>query len=122
MTYLTDIGEFLAALGYTPIYYFYLDESASNCIAITPYGGTEKTPATGEKITQPDIQIMIRNSDLNIAFTKATAIYELLRTVYNVTIGSTRFMKITPKAPPGYVGRSTESGLHHISINFAVQF
>jgi hypothetical protein len=120
MTYITDIGGFLESLGFTPVYYFYPDQIAPNCYTIAQYGGTEKTPATGERTTQPDIQIMIRNSDLNIAYTKATEIYELLRTVYNSRIGNTRFMEISPKAPPGYVG--TENNLHHFSINFKVKF
>jgi len=120
-TYLSDLGTYLQGQGYSNIYYMGLDSASNNCISLTPYPGSEYTKIVSGEVNpySPMLNILVRNSSAQTGLATATAIYKLLRNIYNETIGTTKFINIKPSSTPGFVAKSS-AGLYIYSINFSL--
>jgi hypothetical protein len=125
-TYLDDLGTFLQTEGIgtlgTDIFFYGLDGASPNCISITPFisGKSSNSIVSGEiNPYEPDISIIIRNSDAATALTKATTIYKLMRNISNRTLGTTRFILIQEHGPPGFIAQ--QDGYYYFSINFSLK-
>ena len=122
-TYLSDLGAYLqtnsiGTVG-TDIFYGKFDLS-TNCISLLPYPGTNTHKiVTGQRDPQQiNLSILVRNSVNYTAKTKADSIYNLLYDIYNTIIGTTKFLYIQAKSPPGLV--SSDSNFTIYSINFSL--
>lgn len=100
-----------------------IHDNVGDSIFITPYGGVENTSViSGERNPiQSDVQIFISIQDHETALSRANQVYELLRDVYNTTIGSTHFLRIQAVGPPIFIMRSN-GGFYHYSVNFLTLF
>jgi hypothetical protein len=125
-TFLTDLGTYLqtnsiGTVG-TDLFYNGLDESVSNCIALTPFPGKEFKEIVSAGVNNPrqtNLSVLVRNSSSELAYSKAVDIYELLRVIANQIIGTTKFISIDAHAPPGFVTRD-DSKNFIFSVNFSL--
>jgi hypothetical protein len=126
-TYLTDIITFLSENGIgqpnTEIFVANNDNTAGNKIYLTPYPGFDANSikSVDENFYQPNIQILVKNSDHNIALAKATAIYKLFKNFSNRTLGTTHFLLIRPYCPPSFLYK-TNAGDYQYYINCMLTF
>lgn len=125
-TYLSDIGTYLqtnsiGTVG-TDIFYSKLDLSI-NCISLNPYQGSNKLKiVTGQRDPQQiNLSIIVRNSSNYTAKTKADSIYELLCDIYNTIIGTTKFLYIQAKSPPGLVSSDPNFTIYSINFSLLIQ-
>lgn len=122
-TCLEDIANYLSFWGYgTPgvdIHIVGGYDYAGNCISITPYGGFEYNSIVSQTVNpyNLNIQILVRNSDNELAYKQSIAIFKLFRDVANRKIGQTKFMSIVARTPPMFVVK-TNDGYYHYSTNF----
>lgn len=125
---LKDLATYLQTQGYgvkgsnpTGISIFIgAQAGTTNSISIAPYGGSNSYEIkTGEtNASNPNIQIMCRNKDENVAISQSSDIHELLREKYNWDLGTTHFIFLRAKAPPIPLGKN-ESGFYEYSVNFS---
>ena len=126
MSWLSDIGTYIQTAGYgtlgTSIHYYNFDATTQNDIALIPFSVSEYNRIVSSEVNNPrpkGLEVAVRNSSAETAFTTVNSIYELLRIVFNQTIGSTRFINIEPDASPGFVSES-EGGSFIFSANFSL--
>jgi Bacteriophage minor capsid protein len=123
-TYLGDLAAYLqtnniGTVG-SDIFFMGLDESATNCISLTPHGGNEpRSIVSGETadLCSPSVQILIRNISASAGLLKASTIYKLLRVVSNKHLGTTQFLAIKPVSSPQFVAK-TDGGYYLFTVNF----
>lgn len=126
MTWLSDIGDYLQTAGYgtvgASIHFYNFDSLTQNDVALIPFSTGEYNRVVSKETTNPKpggLEVAVRNSDAETAFNKVTSIYELLRTVSNQYIGSTKFIYIVADASPGFVSESAGNSFI-FTVNFSL--
>ncbi len=118
-----DIAEYLedqtiGTVG-TDIFAGFMPDDPDNCIAIYQYAGNK--PDLGQDLDTPGVQIVIRNSVLATALTKAKTVFDTLHEATWITSmeSGKSYYYIEATGMPMQTA-SDKKGLHHIIINFMV--
>ena len=127
-TYLDDLGSYIQTEGIgtkaVDIFFYGLDESAPNCVALIPYtsGKLSNSIVSGEiNPYEPNISIIVRNTDAYTAHSTSIYIYKLLRCVSNQVIGTTQFKNIQEHGPPGFVANVDGKYIFSINLSLTIQ-
>jgi len=116
-----DIADHLATLGHgtvgTDIFYSSLPDSPDVCVCVIQTGG--QRPAPWEDLEYPGIQIVVRDSDSDVARTKAEAIFADLAGLTHTTINTRIYHYFESTGSPNDVGLD-EKNRRLITIPFIV--
>lgn len=80
----------------------------------------EMTATVGAAVAEiPTLVVSVRNADPSAAIVKAEAIWRKLHNLAEVTLGSTRYLRIEARQKPFAIGRD-ESNRHIVTCNYVV--
>jgi hypothetical protein len=111
MTLLTDIANYISTntsltLG-TDLFIGTIPPQVDNCVAIFQSGGVE--PTTYLDIIKPTLQVLVRNTNYEIAQQLSYEVYDALHQLYGITTGSTEIYTVFALQEPTDIGEDEAS-------------
>ena len=120
MTLVVDIATILASVGIgttgTDLFYSQMPPSPDDSVCAYQYAGSPSLP---EGISQPGVQVRIRNSDYVTGAAKAKAVHDALHGYANTLLNGTYYLQIFANQYPEALGVD-DNDRHIFVVNFRV--
>jgi hypothetical protein len=104
------------------LFYSLMPDQPDSCVAVFEYGGRPPVfehDSPQPALEYPRVQVLARDPDYDTARSLARDAHLALSEVVNMTLGATRFLRITPLQAPFFLRRD-ESGRVEFVCNFEV--